>query len=116
MSVHVALKWIITATLVVAASEVAKRSSVLGALIASLPLTSLLALTWLWVEKRDAEFVAQWSIDVLWFVVPSLAFFVVFPPLMRLGWSFGASMAVALLALFSAYGLSMLLMSKVGGA
>lgn len=112
----IALKWIITATLVVAASEVAKRNSVMGALIASLPLTSLLALTWLWVDKRDPEYVAQWSIDLLWFVLPSLAFFVVFPPLMRAGVAFGWSMFGALLALFAAYGLSMFLMSRIGGA
>jgi hypothetical protein len=42
------LKVLVTSILVVAASEAAKRSTLLGAVFASLPLTSLLAMIWLW--------------------------------------------------------------------
>lgn len=53
-----AIKVAVTAVLVVLISETAKRSSALGAIIASLPLTSLLAFLWLYGETGDAAKVA----------------------------------------------------------
>ena len=43
------VKYLITAGVVVAVSEIAKRSDRLGALVASLPLVTFLALIWLYV-------------------------------------------------------------------
>ena len=45
-----AIKIILTATVIVAIAEVAKRNSVIAAVIASLPLTSLLAFVWMRYE------------------------------------------------------------------
>ncbi|MFZ5662214.1 MAG: hypothetical protein ACOY9B_05745 [Pseudomonadota bacterium] len=47
-------KAVVTAVLVVAISELGKRSTLAGALLASLPLTSLLALVWLYRDTGDA--------------------------------------------------------------
>ena len=41
------MKAVISAILIVAVSEVAKRSPAFGALVASLPLVSVLGMTWL---------------------------------------------------------------------
>lgn len=81
--------------LVVAVSEAAKRSTLLGALIASLPLTSLLAMIWLYVDTGDAEKVASLASSILWLVLPSLILFIVLPVLIRLGWGFWPSLAMA---------------------
>ena len=62
----------ITALLVVAISEIAKRSSLMGALLASLPLTSILAFIWLYLETGSGEKVAALSASILWLVLPSL--------------------------------------------
>jgi L-asparagine transporter-like permease len=48
-------KYLITAALVVAISEMAKRTEKIGALLASLPLVTILALIWLYVEKQPDE-------------------------------------------------------------
>ena len=45
-------KYLITAALVVAISEMAKRTEKIGALLASLPLATILALIWLYVENQ----------------------------------------------------------------
>jgi hypothetical protein len=81
--------------LVVAVSEAAKRSTLLGALIASLPLTSLLAMIWLYVDTGDAEKVAALANSILWLVLPSLILFIALPVLIRLGWGFWPSLAAA---------------------
>ncbi len=49
---YYALKIAISAFIIVAIAELAKRSSTLAALLAALPLTSLLAFIWMHVEGR----------------------------------------------------------------
>jgi len=46
------LKIVVTTGLVIAASEFAKRSAMIGGLLASLPLVSFLGIIWLYVETR----------------------------------------------------------------
>lgn len=79
------VKVLATAVLVVAVSEAAKRSVLLGAILASLPLTSLLAMGWLWADTRDAERVAALASGIFWLVLPSLVLFVALPVLLRRG-------------------------------
>lgn len=90
-----ALKVAVTAAVVVAVAELAKRSSVWGAALAALPLTSLLAFVWLYLDTRDVERVASLSLSIFWLVIPSLLLFLVLPWLLRQGWGFWASLAVA---------------------
>lgn len=73
MSWQFAIKVIFTVVVVVAVSEIAKRSSFWGALLASLPLTSLLAFIWLYVDTGDAQGVANLSQGIFWLVLPSLS-------------------------------------------
>jgi len=75
-------KYLITAAVVVAVSETAKRSDRAGALLASLPLVTLLALIWLHVEKQSVEKVANHAWYTFWYVVPTLPMFLAFPRLL----------------------------------
>ena len=79
----VTIKIVVTAVLVVAISEVAKRSTLLGAVLASLPLTSLLAMIWLYADTGDAQQVADLASGIFWLVLPSLVLFVALPLLLR---------------------------------
>jgi hypothetical protein len=90
-----AVKVILTVVVVVAVAEISKRSTVWGALLASLPLTSLLAFVWLYIDTRDAGRVAALSKDIFWLVIPSLPLFLVLPALLKMGWSFWTSLAAA---------------------
>ncbi len=71
--------------LVAAVSETAKRSPALGALIASLPLVSVLAMIWLWNDTKDSERIAAHAEATFWYVLPSLPMFLVLPALLRAG-------------------------------
>jgi hypothetical protein len=90
-----AIKVAITAIMVVAVSELAKRSSLLGAVLASLPLTSLLAFIWLYLDTGDKALVASLSSNIFWLVLPSLMLFVALPILLRCGLSFWPGLATA---------------------
>lgn len=93
-------KYLITAGLVVLISEVAKRSDKLGALIASLPLVTVLTLLWLYIDKAPATQISNHAYYTFWYVLPTLPMFLAFPWLMpRLGFYLALLSCVAITAL-----------------
>lgn len=98
------IKVLLTAVLVVAIAEIAKRSTLMGALLASLPLTSLLALVWLYTETGDVARVANLARSIFWLVLPSLALFLVLPAALKAGWGFWPSLAAGCAASIAGYG------------
>ncbi|HEX4746476.1 MAG TPA: DUF3147 family protein [Gaiellaceae bacterium] len=95
----------VSGVIIALASEAARRSTLLGAVIVSLPLTSLLAIVWLYRAEGDTDEIASFSWSILWIVVPSLVFFVVLPLLLRAGVAFWPSLALACAATAVAYAL-----------
>ena len=77
--IYTITKVAITTILIVAISEVAKRSSLAGALLASIPLVSVLAMIWLYVDTKDIEKVSNLATSVFWLVLPSLVLFIALP-------------------------------------
>ena len=75
-------KYLITAAVVVLVSEVAKRSDRLGGLLAALPLVTVLALIWLYVERQPQVKIANHAWYTFWYVVPTLPMFLAFPLLL----------------------------------
>lgn len=102
---YLLLKAVISGVVIAAASEIARRSTLLGAILVSLPLTSILALTWLYRDTEDVEQVASLSTSILWVIVPSLAFFVALPVALRKGLDFPFAMLVACAITALVYGL-----------
>ncbi len=94
---YLLLKAAISGLLIVAASETAKRYPGFGALIASLPLVSLLGMIWLWRDKPDPENMAAHVGATFWYVLPSLPMFLVMPALLRHGAPFWLSLALGCL-------------------
>ncbi len=99
------LKTLITALVVAGVSELARRYSLLAAALASLPLTSILAFIWLYHDTQDAEKVSELSFEILWLVIPSLLFFVMFPLLIKYGVKFYLALFLSCLAMSVAYGI-----------
>jgi F0F1-type ATP synthase assembly protein I len=97
------VKVLLTSVLVVAASEAAKRSAILGALLASLPLTSLMAMVWLYADTRDPEKVASLASGIFWLILPSLTLLLVFPFLLRKGFAFWPSLTLAIALTAASY-------------
>jgi hypothetical protein len=95
-------KYLITAALVVAISEMAKRTEKIGALLASLPLATILALIWLYVENQPDEKIADQAWYTFWYVLPTLPMFLAFSYLLpRIGfWPTLAASALIVLVCF----------------
>ena len=99
-----ALKALISGILIAAASTLAKRYPGFGALIASLPLVSVLGMIWLWGEKPDAANMASHIGATFWYVLPSLPMFLLMPVMLRNGLGFwptlglGCALTIALYA------------------
>ncbi len=106
----------LSATVIVAVSEVAKRSTSFAALIASLPLTSLLAFIWLHIDGTEPQKIAELSVQVLWLVIPSLAFFIILPLLLHRGTGFWISLAVAALVTAGCYLAMLPVIRRLGGS
>ena len=109
------LKVIISALLIVAISELSKRSSFLGAALASLPLVSVLAMIWLWRDTHDAMRIARFSTGVFWLVLPSLVLFLLLPPLLtKWHFSFPVALALACAATVAAYLIAAAILKRCG--
>jgi hypothetical protein len=97
------IKAALSGAIVAAVSEVARRYPGWGGLVASLPLTSLLAMVWLYRDSGEAGKVAELSLSTLWFFVPSIPLFVALPLLIRSNIGFWPSMAVCVVGTLALY-------------
>lgn len=108
------VKLLVTTVLIVLISEISKRSSFVGALLASVPLVSVIAITWLYVDTRDVSKVVALSSSILWLVLPSLALFIALPLLLRAGVDFYLSMSLSIGVTALCYWLMLILLRRYG--
>ena len=111
---YLVIKALLSGAIVAAVSEIARRYPGWGGLVASLPLTSLLAMIWLWRDSADPARVADLSVSIIWFILPSLPLFVVLPMLLRSGVGFWASMALVVVGTLALYALMFWAAPKLG--
>jgi len=102
---YIIFKAALSGVIIATVSEVAKRSPGLGALIASLPLVSVLGMIWLWRDTRDPERLSAHAGATFWYVLPSLPMFLLIPAMLKRGVGFWPSLAagcVLTMALYAA--------------
>ena len=102
---YLVTKAVISAIIIVIVSETARRNPGTGALIASLPLISVLGMIWLWRDTQDAGRMAEHSAATFWYVLPSLPMFLIIPSLLKRGVGFWPALfagCVLTMALYSA--------------
>lgn len=109
-----AAKVALSAVVVVAVAEIAKRSTMWAAALASLPLTSILAFVWLHLDGEPPSRIASLAGSIVWLVVPSLLLFIVLPVLLRAGWSFWPSLLISCLATVAGYAATMWVLQRLG--
>jgi len=108
------VKLIITALVIVVVSEVAKKSTFVGAIIISIPLTSLLAFIWLYVDTKDYQKVIDLSYGTIILSVPSFAFFIILPILLKLKYNFVISIIISIIGTAFIYFIFTFLLKKFG--
>lgn len=102
---YLVTKAVVSAIIIVIVSETARRNPGTGALIASLPLISVLGMIWLWRDTQDIERMAAHSGATFWYVLPSLPMFLLIPVLLKRGFGFWPALVagcVLTMALYSA--------------
>ena len=112
--IYILIKTLITAAVVVAVSEIARRSSLFAGLIASIPLVSFLAIIWLYWETKNSQKIVDLSYSIILMIIPSLTFFIVLPFFLKIQYSFVTSMIVATVSTIVAYWLFIMLLGKFG--
>ena len=111
---HLLLKAGISAGVIVAVTEIAKRNNFAASWLHSLPLVSLLAFVWLYIETRDTSLIARHAQGTFWFVIPTLPMFLAMPWLLRHGWGFWPSLLAGIVLTALLYLLTMRLLTVAG--
>ena len=111
---YLAIKAGLSGIIIAIVSEVARRNAGWGALIASLPLVSLLGMIWLWRDTHDVTRMAAHAEATFWFVLPSLPMFLLVPYLLRSGMTFWLALLLGCLLTMILYYLMTLIGPRFG--
>jgi hypothetical protein len=111
---YLLVKALLSGVIVMAVSEIARRSPSLGALVVSLPLVSILAIIWLWNDTGDGERIASHAEATFWYVLPTLPMFLVLPALLRGGTGFWPALGASCLLTIALYLLTVWIAAKFG--
>lgn len=108
------LKVIISAILIVLISEMSKKSSLFGAIVASLPIISILAFIWLYVDTKSIDEISRLSTSIFWLVIPSLVLFISLPLFLNYGIGFYGSLFFSMVLTVISYYIMITLLEKFG--
>lgn len=100
---QLAAKALLSGVLIVAIAEIGKRLPTMGALVASLPLVSVLGMILLWHARPDAENMAVHAEATFWYVLPSLPMFLLVPALIRSEVGFWPALALGCVVTIALY-------------
>jgi len=112
--IYYLLKVLLSSVTIVAISEISKRSTTVGSILASVPLVSLLAFVWMYIDSKDTAKIAELSQGIFWLVIPSLLFFILFPFLLKKNVDFWLSMGISLTIMILGYFAMLFLLKKSG--
>jgi hypothetical protein len=107
-------KIVVTSLLIVAISEISKRSTLAGAILASIPLVSVLAMIWLYIGSHDVNKISNLATSIFWLVLPSLALFISLPLLLKHGLNFYLSLGLSIALTAACYFLMIVVLEDFG--
>ena len=105
-------KILLTALVIFAVAQLSQRDTLLAAVLASIPLVSVLAMMWMNQDGATSEEIIMFSRDIVWLVLPSLLLFIVMPELIERGWNFYPALGGGLCATVIGYFLMIELMKR----
>ena len=111
---YIIIKLIISSGIITIVSEISKKSSFIGGLVASIPLISVLSMIWLYIDSKDIEKIKNLSTSIFWMVIPSLILFLSLPILINIGFNFWFSLIIAIILTIIFYILTILILSHHG--
>jgi len=109
--IQIIIKLILSSGIVVLVSEIAKKSTFFGGLIASIPLISVLSMLWLYLDTKDIEKIKNLSNSILWMIIPSLTLFLSLPILINIGFNFYLSLIISIVLTIGCYSMTLLILT-----
>ncbi len=103
-------KALLAGVMIAAIAELGRRLPAMAALVASLPLVSVLGMIFLWHARPDAENMAVHAEATFWYVLPSLPMFLAIPAMLRSGVNFWVALVAGCVLTVALY----LLMMNIG--
>ena len=108
------VKVLLTAVIILMVNKVQLFSDKLSALLIALPLTSLLAMIWMWKGGQSSSKIAGHAEGTFWFVLPTLPMFLILPWMLRNGWSFWSALGVNCILTTVFFWLTVIILRKFG--
>ncbi|MFA5480278.1 MAG: DUF3147 family protein [Candidatus Muiribacteriota bacterium] len=107
-------KIFITAVIIALISIISKTSSLVGSILASIPLVSVLGIIWLYRDTKNTQSIIDLSYGVFWLVIPSLSFYLIFPYLLKKEVNFYLSLTLSLTGMIIFYFLTIKTLNYFG--
>ena len=101
------IKIIVSASIIILISEIAKKNTFFGGVIASIPLISILSMIWLYFETNNIDKIKHLSISIFWMTIPSLTLFISLPILINMGINFYFSLTISISLTIAFYGMTL---------
>jgi hypothetical protein len=114
MTFEFAVRAILSGVIIALIAYVGRKAPALAALVASLPLISILGMIWLWRDTGDAKLLADHAEATFFFVLPSLPMFLLIPWMLRNGQAFWLSMLAGIVLTICLYQLTAMLAARFG--
>jgi uncharacterized membrane protein (GlpM family) len=108
------VKTLVTALVIAAISELSKRYSLVAGVLAAIPLTSILAFIWIYVETKDTSKIVDISTSIIWLIVPSITFFIALNYFLKKEIAFVYALPTSLLIMLAGYGVFIAIKNKLG--
>lgn len=109
-----AVRAIVSGIIIALIALVGKKAPAAGALIASLPLISILGMIWLWRDTTDTALLADHAEATFYFVLPSLPMFLLIPWMLRGGHGFWLSLSAGATLTIILYFITAMLAARIG--
>jgi len=108
-------KILLTALIIFSVAQVSERSTIMAAVLASIPIVSVLSMMLMFHEGQTALEISAFARDIVWLLIPSLLIFIVMPWLIESrGWEFYPALAAGLSSTVVGYFVMVQLMERFG--
>ena len=97
-------KIIFTSLLIVIITEISKFNVKIGSILTAMPITTLLVIFWLYFEKVQNNEISEYTKNTLYFILPTIPFFIIFPFLIsRCGFLISVSLSLLITVILVIY-------------
>lgn len=114
MSSEFIIRALLSGLIIAAIAVIGRKAPALAAMVASLPLISIIGMIWLWRDTGDTKLLADHAEATFWYVLPSLPMFLAVPWMLRTGLNFWIALAAGIALTFVLYLLTIGIAARFG--